>query len=32
MCANTTTAIREEMRDYLEANKRRRPLFLDDDE
>jgi hypothetical protein len=32
MCANTTTAIRKEMRDYLEANKRIRPLFLDDDE
>jgi hypothetical protein len=32
MCARTTTAIRKEMRDYLEGNRRRRPLFLDDDE
>ena len=32
MCANTTTAIRKEMRDYLEGNRRRRPLFLEDDE
>jgi hypothetical protein len=27
MCPKTTTAIRKEMRDYLESNKRRRPLF-----
>jgi len=32
MCAKTTTAIRKEMRDYLEGNRRRRPLFLEDDE
>ena len=32
MCANTTIAIRKEMRDYLEGNRRRRPLFLEDDE
>ena len=32
MCAKTTTAIRKEMRDYLEGNRRRRPLFLVDDE
>jgi hypothetical protein len=32
MCANTTTAIRKEMRDYFERNRRRRPLFLEDDE
>ncbi|CAD6213230.1 unnamed protein product [Miscanthus lutarioriparius] len=27
MCPKTTTVIRKEMRDYLESNKRRRPLF-----
>jgi len=32
MCAKTTTAIREEMRDYLDGHKRTRPLFLEDDE
>ena len=32
MCAKTTTAIRKEMRDYLEGNRRKRPLFLEDDE
>ena len=32
MCAKTTTAIRKEMRDYLDGHKRRRPLFLEDDE
>jgi hypothetical protein len=31
MCPETTTAIRKEMRNYLESNKRKRPLFLDDD-
>jgi hypothetical protein len=31
MCPKTTTAIRKEMRNYLESNKRKRPLFLDDD-
>jgi hypothetical protein len=31
MCSKTTTAIRKEMRNYLESNKRKRPLFLDDD-
>jgi hypothetical protein len=30
MCPKTTTAIRKEMRDYLESNKRARPLFLDE--
>ena len=30
--AKTTTAIRKEMRDYLEGNRRRSPLFLEDDE
>ena len=32
MCAKTTSAIREEMRDYLDGHKRTRPLFLEDDE
>jgi hypothetical protein len=31
MCPKTTTAIRKEMRNYLESNKRKRPMFLDDD-
>ncbi|XP_066361110.1 uncharacterized protein [Miscanthus floridulus] len=30
MCLKTTTAIRKEMRDYLESNMRRRPLFLEE--
>ena len=30
MCLKTTTAIRKEMRDYLESNRRRRPLFLEE--
>ena len=30
MCPKTTTAIRKEMRDYLESNKRRRPLFIEE--
>ena len=32
MCPKTTTAIRKEMRDYLESNKRRRPLFNEEDD
>ena len=31
MCAKTTTAIRKEMKAYLDSNSRRRPLFLDED-
>ena len=30
MRLKTTTAIRKEMRDYLESNRRRRPLFLEE--
>ena len=30
MCPRTTTAIRKEMTDYLESNKRRRPLFIEE--
>jgi hypothetical protein len=30
MCSNTTTAIRKQMRECLESNKRRRPIFLND--
>jgi hypothetical protein len=30
MCSNTTTTIRKQMREYLESNKRRRPIFLND--
>jgi hypothetical protein len=30
MCNNTTTAIRKQMKEYLESNKRRRPIFLTD--
>jgi hypothetical protein len=32
ICSKTTTAIRKEMKEYLEGNMRRRPLFLEDDE
>ena len=32
MCANTTTAIRKEMRAYLEKNKRHRPISIDEDD
>jgi hypothetical protein len=32
MCAKTTTAIRKEMRAYLEMHKRRRPLSFEDDD
>jgi hypothetical protein len=32
ICSKTTTAIRKEMKEYLEGNRRRRPLFLEDDE
>jgi hypothetical protein len=32
MCLKTTTEVRKEMRGYLEKNKRKRPLFLHDDE
>ena len=30
MCPRTTTAIRKEMTYYLESNKRRRPLFIEE--
>jgi hypothetical protein len=30
MCSNTTTAIRKQMKEYLESNKRRIPIFLND--
>jgi hypothetical protein len=30
MCSNITTAIRKQMREYLESNKRRRPIFLNE--
>jgi hypothetical protein len=32
MCLQITTEIRKEMRDFLQKNKRKRPLFLHDDE
>ncbi|CAD6202927.1 unnamed protein product [Miscanthus lutarioriparius] len=32
ICPKTTTAIRKEMRDYLESNNRRRPLFNEEDD
>jgi len=31
-CSKTTTAIRKEMRDYLETKRRKRAIFLDDNE
>jgi hypothetical protein len=30
MCSNTTTTIRKQMREYLESNKRRTPIFLNE--
>eukprot|EP00267_Zea_mays_P047468 XP_020399931.1 uncharacterized protein LOC109942393 [Zea mays] len=32
ICSKTTTAIRKEMRDYLESKRRKRAIFLDDNE
>ncbi|WVZ58926.1 hypothetical protein U9M48_009143, partial [Paspalum notatum var. saurae] len=32
ICPKTTTAIRKEMKEYLDSNRRKRPLHLDDDE
>jgi hypothetical protein len=31
MCLKTTTEIRKKMKDYMQKNKRKRPLFLHDD-
>jgi hypothetical protein len=32
ICSKTTTAIRKEMRDYLESKRSKRAIFLDDNE